>query len=129
MNEVVLIAIRDLFFASKVDAAATASGAAAPARAKRGEPLLEQVRATKPARLLVELASAEAIDAIRAIKADPELASTQVVGYCRHTDVDRIRDAKSAGCDRVLTQGEFAELLPQLLVAGSALPKGAAHCD
>lgn len=114
----VLVAIRDLFFSSKVDAAVAAAAAAAPARASRGTPLLEQVRALRPERLVVELGIPEALETIRAIKEDPDLASTQVVGYCRHTDVERIRDAKAAGCDRVLTQGELAELLPSLLVAG-----------
>ena len=125
----VLVAIRDLFFASKVDAAVAAAGVAAPTRASRATPLLEQVRALKPERLPVELGIPEAAETIRAIKRDADLASTQVVGYCRHTDVDRIREAKAAGCDRVLTQGELAELLPTLLVPGSDLPKGAAHCD
>ncbi|HVO30753.1 MAG TPA: hypothetical protein VMV18_08455 [bacterium] len=124
----VLVAVADLFFASKIDAA----GKGAP-RAKRGEDLVAQVRREKPARLLVELGATAfggpAIDAIRVIKSDPELAATQVVGYCRHTEVDRIRAAKTAGADRVLTQGEFAELLPSLLEEGSALPKGAASCD
>lgn len=128
MSAGVLVAIRDLFFSSKIDAAASAAGAPAPARAKRGEGLLEQVRAAKPSRLLLELGIDGAIDAIRAIKSDSELAATEVVGYCRHTEIERIREAKAAGCDRVLTQGEMAELLPRIL-SGQSLPRGAASCD
>lgn len=126
----VLVAISDLFFSSKIDAALAASGGAAE-RAKRGEDLLEQVRARRPERLLVELASRAfpAMDVVRAIKADPDLRATEIVGYCRHTSVELIREAKSAGIDRVLTQGEFSALLPVLLAPGAALPKGAAHCD
>ena len=112
---VVLVSIRDLFFSSKVDAAVAASGAPAPLRAKRGESLVEQVRAARPSRLVLDLGGEGAIEAVRAIKTDPEIAATEIVGYCRHTEIDRIRDAKSAGCDRVLTQGELAELLPRLL--------------
>lgn len=133
----VLVAITDLFFASKVDGAlaslASQDPAPVAARAKRGEPLVEQVRRTKPARVLVELGATAyggpAIDAIRAIKADAELRAVEVVGYCRHTEIERIRAAKAAGADRVLTQGELAELLPSLLVAGTPLPKGAASCE
>jgi CheY-like chemotaxis protein len=77
---------------------------------------------------VVELGADGAIDAIRAIKADAALASTEIVGYCRHTEIDRIRAAKAAGCDRVLTQGELAELLPRIL-SGEALPRGAASCE
>lgn len=111
----VLVSIRDLFFSSKVDAAVAASGASPPLRAKRGESLVEQVRLSRPSRLVLDLGGEGAIDAVRAIKSDPEIGATEVVGYCRHTEIDRIREAKSAGCDRVLTQGEFAELLPRLL--------------
>ena len=127
----VLVAISDLFFASKIDGVASAAGAA-PQRASRGKALVDQVRELGPARVVVELGSSSfggpAIEAVRAIKADPALAATEVVGYCRHTAVDLIREAKAAGCDRILTQGELAELLPALL-AGDALPKGAASCD
>lgn len=111
----ILVAIRDLFFSSKVDAVVAASGAPAPLRAKRGESLMEQVRETRPSRLVLDLGAEGAIDAVRAIKSDPDIAATEIVGYCRHTEIDRIRDAKNAGCDRVLTQGELAELLPRLL--------------
>lgn len=114
-----LVAISDLFFSSKIDGALTATGATAT-RAKRGEDLVAQVRAGRPARLLVELGSkgygGPAIDAIRAIKADDALRATEIVGYCRHTEIELIRGARAAGADRVLTQGEFAELLASLLV-------------
>ena len=125
----VLIAISDLFFSSKIDAA----GGATAARAKRGVDLASQVKAAAPRRLIVELASkgygATAIDAIRAIRADESTRAVEIVGYCRHTEIELIRAAKAAGADRVLTQGEFAELLPQLLDENAALAKGAAACD
>lgn len=116
----VLVAIGDLFFASKIDAALAAAPEAERAmveRAKRGEDLVAQVRAKRPRRLLVELASRAfpALDAVRAIKADETLRSIEVVGFCRHTDGALIASARDAGCDRVLTQGELASHLGELL--------------
>ena len=115
-----LVAISDLFFSSKIDGVLTAAGASAT-RAKRGEDLAAQVRACKPARLIVELGSkgygGPAIDAIRAIKSDDVTRSTEIVGYCRHTEIELIRAARAAGADRVLTQGEFAEQLSSLLAS------------
>jgi hypothetical protein len=136
----VLVAISDLFFSSKIDGAlALASGKLGAARAKRGVDLAEQVRAIAPTRLVVELGSRgyaidkearlPVIDAIRALKADPRTSGIEIVGYCRHTEVETIRAARSAGADRVLTQGEFAELLSSLLDPASTLAKGAASCE
>ena len=111
----VLVSIRDLFFSSKIDAVVAAGGIVAPARAKRGESLVEQVRASRPSRVVLDLGAADAIESVRAIKSDAELATTELVGYCRHTEIERIREARAAGCDHVLTQGELADRLPKLL--------------
>lgn len=111
----VLVAIRDLFFSSKIDAVVAAGGLTPPARAKRGESLVEQVRASRPARVVLDLSAPGAIDAVRAIKSDTDLTTTELVGFCRHTEIELIREARAAGCDRVLTQGELADRLPTLL--------------
>lgn len=116
----VLVAIGDLFFASKIDAALAAVPEADRAnveRASRGEDLVAQVRARKPRRLLLELASRSfpALDVVRAIKADDSLRGIEIVGFCRHTDGALIASAQEAGCDRVLTQGELARDLGDLL--------------
>jgi hypothetical protein len=124
----VLVAISDLFFSSKIDAVSKDA-----ARAKRGVDLVAQVKAAMPKRLVVELGSkgygVPAIDAIRALKSDEATRGVEIVGYCRHTEIDLIRAARAAGADRVLTQGEFAELLPSLLDEKAALPRGAASCE
>ncbi len=124
----VLVAIRDLFFASKIDAALAHGDVDPPLRATRGEPLLAQVRAHRPARVLVELSEPGMLEEVRALKSDPALAAAEVVGYCRHTAAETIREAKAAGCDLVLTQGEFAGALPALL-RGGPLPGKPGPCD
>ena len=128
----VLIAISDLFFSSKVDGALTAAGAVA-VRAKRGVDLFAQVRATLPRRVLLELSSrayvATAVDSIRAIKADQSTRQVEIVGFCRHTEIELIRAAREAGADRVLTQGELADLLPALLDESKLPAKSAGPRD
>lgn len=41
--------------------------------------------------------------------------SLQVVAYGPHVDAAMLEAAQSAGCDRVLTRGQFHQQLPQLL--------------
>jgi len=38
-----------------------------------------------------------------------------VIGYVDHTRADVIEAARAAGCDQVLSKGEFARRLPELL--------------
>jgi DNA-binding NarL/FixJ family response regulator len=109
----VLAAIHDLMFSSKVNAAA---------RGKkidwlpRGASVAEQVAAQKPDVLLIDLASPklDAINAIKEIKAGENKGVT-CIGYVDHTREDLIEAARAAGCDQVMSKGEFARRLPELL--------------
>jgi DNA-binding NarL/FixJ family response regulator len=107
---VILVAIQDLYFASKIDA--TRAGIA---RADRTRPVVDQVRELAPTRLILHLSNPAAIETIRAIKSDPALAATEIVAFVGHTQTALIAEAKSAGADRVLSQGELAQQLATLL--------------
>ena len=109
----VLAAIHDLMFSSKVNAAARGK----PIEwLKRGTKVADQVNASKPDVLLIDLASPQldAVNAIREIKSGGSKSVT-VIGYVDHTREDVIEAAKAAGCDQVLSKGEFARRLPELL--------------
>ena len=109
----VLAAIHDQMFSSKVNAAA---------RGKkidwvpRGADVAGAVKAQKPDVLLIDLASQkfDAIGAVKEIKAG-ECKATTVIGYADHTREDLIEAARAAGCDQVMSKGEFARRLPELL--------------
>ena len=83
---------------------------------KRGTKVTEQVQASKPDVLLIDLASPQldAVNAIREIKSGDNKSVT-VIGYVDHTRADVIEAARAAGCDQVLSKGEFARRLPELL--------------
>lgn len=109
----ILAAIHDLMFSSKVNAAARGK----PIEwLKRGTRVAEQVKASKPDVLLIDLASPhlDAVNAIREIKSGDEKSVT-VIGYVDHTREDVIEAARAAGCDQVMSKGEFARRLPELL--------------
>ena len=109
----ILAAIHDLMFSSKV----TAMSRGKPIEwLKRGTKIVDQVNASQPDVLLVDLASPQldAINAIREIKAG-ERKNCTVIGYVDHTREDVIEAARAAGCDQVMSKGEFARRLPELL--------------
>jgi DNA-binding NarL/FixJ family response regulator len=54
--------------------------------------------------LLVDLARAGVIDAVRAL---PEARRARVVGFARHDDTDTLDAARAAGCDAVFTRNAF----------------------
>lgn len=109
----VLVAIHDLMFSSKVTAAL---GGKKVAWLPRGSKVADQVALQKPDVLLIDLVAPalDAVNAIKAIKAG-EQKSTVIVGYVDHTRADVMEAARAAGCDQVLSKGEFARRLPELL--------------
>ena len=109
----VLAAIHDLMFSSKVNAAARGK----PIEwLPRGASVADEVKARKPDVLLIDLASPklDAINAVKAIKSG-DARETVVIGYADHTREDLIEEARAAGCDQVMSKGEFARRLPELL--------------
>lgn len=109
----VLVAISDLMFSSKVSAAARGLGVQYE-RAARGAPLASEVARTAATRVLLELgASPSVLEAVAAVR--QQHPNVEIVGFCSHTLVDLMERARRAGCDRVLTQGELAGQLNDLL--------------
>ena len=112
----VLAAIHDLMFSSKVNAAAKSAGAPI-LWLPRGTSVAEHVAKEKPDVLLIDLGypSLNAVESIRAIKAAPDTRATVVIGYIGHEQTDVIEAARAAGADQVMSKGEFARRLPELL--------------
>jgi CheY-like chemotaxis protein len=110
----ILAAIHDLMFSSKVNAAARGKPIA---WLPRGTTVAEQVAKDKPDVLLIDLANPalNAVEAVKAIKSAPETREVVVIGYVDHTRQDVIEAARAAGADQVLSKGEFARRLPDLL--------------
>jgi len=110
----ILAAIHDLMFSSKVNAAARGK---AISWLPRGTPVAEHVAKEKPDVLLIDLASPalNSVEAVRKIKSSAETKDVLVIGYVDHTREDVIAAARAAGADHVLSKGEFARRLPELL--------------
>jgi DNA-binding NarL/FixJ family response regulator len=100
-----------MMFSSKVNAAAQGR---AITWLKRGAKLADEVAREKPDVLLIDLGAPQ-LDAINAIREIKQSAPITIIGYVDHTREDVMQAARSAGCDQVLSKGEFARRLPELL--------------
>ncbi len=116
MQRKILVAVNDMFFTSKVQGVANQLGLAL-SFAKQPAQILELARSEKPDLVIFDLndARCQPLETIRQLKADPELAEIQTIGYLSHVQVDLNQQAVEAGCDRVLAKSAFTQLLPRLL--------------
>jgi CheY-like chemotaxis protein len=114
----ILAAVDDLMFSSRISTAAKAVGATI--RFTRSvEAVIAAARETSPALVILDLNSArtQPLEILAALKADPVLAAIPTVGFVSHVDTPTIEAAREAGADRVLARSAFVEQLPQLLQA------------
>lgn len=84
-------------------------GAATPAR-------LEAALADGASGLIVELdgVGVDGVALVTKLAADPATAALPLVGFCAHTRVDLIKDARAAGATKVVARGELHRRLPEI---------------
>ncbi len=111
----VVILVDDLMFGSRIREAAKATGAEV-ASARTADQALDACRAG--ARVLIADLDSQrlpALDAIRAVAADPALAAVHTIGFFSHVETETARAARAAGCRTVLPRSAFVRELPALL--------------
>lgn len=107
----VLVAVRDLLFRSKITAAAERLGV--PLRvAPRGVPLSQAAAALGGGTALVDLAEPGILDEIRRVKA---AGGVRVIGFLGHLETGLAAAARGAGADEVLSRGQLAGSLDEVL--------------
>ncbi|HUL59442.1 MAG TPA: hypothetical protein VLU43_09220 [Anaeromyxobacteraceae bacterium] len=107
----VIVAVRDLVFRSRIEAAAGRLGVTVRV-APRGAPLAEVVREAPGATVLADLGEPGMLDEIGAIE---RAGGARVVGFLGHLRQDLMEAAAAAGADEILTRGQFVARLDDLL--------------
>ena len=117
----ILVAVDDLLFSSKIRATAKQAGVEL-AFARTREEILERARALMPPLVIFDLNSGKTdpIATIAAIKSDPALASIRTLGFVSHVDADTIGAAREAGTDQVMARSAFAGQLAEILLTGGS---------
>ncbi len=112
----VLAAVDDLFFWTKIEAAARHLGVHLE-HATDGAQLEEKLAAKAPDLIILDLNSEACapIAALRRVKSDPELKAIPVIGFLSHVQVELAQSAIAAGCDKVLPRSRFSAILPEIL--------------
>jgi len=112
----ILAAVDDLLFTSKIRAAATQRGVDV-VFARSPEDVIDQARALRPALAIFDLNSQrlQPLSTIAGLKADVSLARIRTMGFVSHVQVALIEAARSAGVDEVMARSAFAAKLGDLL--------------
>jgi len=113
---VVVVAVDDLLFASRISSVAKALGVEI-AFARSPEAIVEAVRTRAPRLVILDLNSLKVrpLEALAALTADPALAGVATLGFVSHVQADLIAEARAAGVGQVLARSAFVNQLPQLL--------------
>jgi DNA-binding NarL/FixJ family response regulator len=113
----VLVAVDDLLFSSKIRTTAKQAGVEV-AFARSPQEILEQARTINPTLAIFDLNSGKTdpVGTIAALKADPALASIRTLGFASHVHTDLITAARQAGADEVLARSAFAGNLAEILL-------------
>lgn len=117
----VLVAVDDLLFSSKIRATAKQAGVDLSFARSSGE-VLDQARATRPALVIFDLNSGKTdpVATIAALKRDPELTSIRTLGFASHVHTELIAAARQAGADQVIPRSAFAGQLAEILLSAQS---------
>lgn len=112
----VLVAVDDLLFSSKIRAAAKQAGVDLTF-ARSPEEILEQARSLRPALVIFDLNSGKTdpVATLTRLKADPDLAGIRTLGFASHVHTGLIAAAREAGADQVVPRSAFAANLGEIL--------------
>ena len=114
----ILCAVDDLMFSVKISTAAKALGVDVYFE-RSGDQVVSRVREKQPTLVIFDLNSTRLrpMEAIAALKADPQLKAIQTIGYVSHVQTETIESARQAGIDQVLARSAFSDRLGEILTA------------
>ena len=109
----VLFVGSDLVFAEKVQSAAVANGLSARWKQNVGDAFAEAADPACRAVLLdLETPGLSVADFLARL---PRQQRPRVIAYGAHVRAGRLKQAREAGCDEVVTRGRFSQDLPEIL--------------
>ena len=116
MKRRVLAAVEDIFFASKIRAAAESQGVEYDS-ARSVEAAATKARSDPPALVIADLHGlrCDPFALAEVFKADAALRDIPLLGFFSHVQTELRERALAAGFDRVLPRSVFSQTLPAIL--------------
>lgn len=116
MNKLVIAAVDDMFFASKIRGTAEHLGVDVRFVRSTDEALIA-AQSQKPALILADLHArkCDPFALAEALKADEQLRAIPLIGFFSHVQTELQRRAEQAGYDRVMPRSAFTKKLPEIL--------------
>ena len=115
-DERICVVVDDMFFAAKINAAASNAGRQIE-RIKSREQLEQTTGENPPALIIIDL-NADRLDPLETIsflKAQPTTRAVPIVAFVSHVETALIRRAQAAGCDLVLPRSAFTQMLADVV--------------
>ncbi len=118
-SRVVVAAVDDLFFSTKIESAAAGLGIRL-IEARDALQLEAALAETTPDLVILDLNSrtCEPLQAIRRIRAEPRFRATRLLGFLSHVQKKLHQEALAAGCDAVVPRSRFSADLIGILQSG-----------
>ena len=116
MSRIILAAVDDMFFASKIRAVAEAVGA--QVKFPRSlEATLEAARADAPSLVIADLHGGrlDPLQLAREFKEDEQLRTVPLIGFFSHVETALGEAAVEAGYDQIMPRSAFTNQLPLIL--------------
>jgi CheY-like chemotaxis protein len=112
----IICAVDDLLFSVKISTAAKSLNADVYFE-RSADKVVATVRDKQPSLVIFDLNSVrmKPLEAIAALKSDPQLAGIRTLGYVSHVDAGTIEAARAAGVDEVMARSGFAAQLADIL--------------
>jgi len=111
----ILVAVEDLIFLAKIQQTAKLLGIAVEALAPANLEARAAEGSVRAVILDLNHRSGQALETLRALKANVQTSSIPVIGFLSHVQTELVEAARAAGCDVVLARSAFTRDLPQLL--------------
>ena len=116
MSHVVVAAVNDMFFMSKIRAAAESLNVTVRF-VRNGEALSSVAAESLPALIIIDLQAEQfaPLELARRLKSDPGLRGVPLLGFYSHVETELRNQAQAAGFDRILPRSAFSANLAEII--------------
>jgi PleD family two-component response regulator len=122
-KKLVLVAVTDIFFYTKVRDALMSKGYKIE-RARTQQDIAEKASAVNPSAFILNMNDErlDAFHALETLKADTGMKAIPILAFANHEEVDTFNRARAMGVTKIVSRNEFSARLKELIEEVLAAP-------